>query len=73
MGADYYVVVHSGRTYRVCCPAKMVTQRAGVDLCRFMCRLGRFMCRFKAADVSIGIEQVLQIVRPTSDLRRFLP
>ncbi len=51
----------------------MVTQRAGVDLCRFMCRLGRFMCRFKAADVSIGIEQVLQIVRPTSDLRRFLP
>ena len=29
-----------------------------------MCRLGRLMCRFKAADVSIGGEQKLQIVCP---------
>ena len=50
-----------------------VRTRFAPNLGRSMCRLGRFMCRFKAADVSMGLRQELQIVRPTKGLCCFLP
>jgi len=38
-----------------------------------MYRLGRFVCRFSAAALSIDDQQELQIVLPTNGLWGFLP
>ena len=44
----------------------------GGALCQFLCRLGRSLCRFRATDPNIGVQQELQIVRPTKGLLGFL-